>query len=71
MRVNAAYVPLQPRRFTIAPNAFGCKRWLATAVPEAGRTIDAVETADELLAPLRGNLPAFFGPLIIGERPLA
>jgi hypothetical protein len=43
-------VPLQPRRFTIAPNAFGCKRWLATAVPEAGQTIDAVETADELLA---------------------
>jgi hypothetical protein len=37
-------------RFTIAPNAFGCKRWLATAVPETGQTIDAVETADELLA---------------------
>jgi len=50
MRVTAAYVPLQPRRFTIAPTAVGCKRWLATAVPEAGQTIDAVETADELLA---------------------
>ena len=60
MRVNAAYVPLQPRRFTIAPNAFGGKRWLATAVPEAGQTIDAVETADELLARYAENdLPAF------------
>ena len=65
-------MPLQPRRFTIAPNAFGCKRWLATAVPEAGQTIDAVETADELLARYAENdLPAFFGPLIIGEGPLA